>query len=354
MASFLNSTPELRAQIQYLRALYQKKSSLAFDISQLKIKLTHRQTNTDYKDLRLAQTNSKVLSKKLEELETNYKTIKSEEFTPIPKESEENIRSMVNESLSSFCQIEGILEDAKNSENYLNLLKEKFSHMKDEFERKKVRLGLNEKYLVGNSENRDLVVDLNEDLQEISEKLKSYSEENERLGVRKLMISKSHRKSVEKIKIYHQLSDNAMRLRSKLLFRKELRNSISNAELELEFHFQRVQKEEDRLNELEQESQETTKYLSRYESELGKLDEYIVKLENKLDAMYREREDLSHHPKSVSQGSENNKEVADESVTVSLTSLLTNFHQMRKDKDSLIAENNKLKEKLLGLFSSKN
>lgn len=352
MASFLNSTPELRGQIQYLRALYQKKSSLAYNISQLKIKLTHRQTNTDYKDLRLAQTNSKVLSKKLEELESTYRTIKSEEFIPISKESQENLKNIVDESLSSFCKIEGILEDAKNSENYLNLLKEKFNHMKDEFERKKVRFGLNEKYLVGNSESRDMMSELNEDLREMSEKLASYSEENERLSAKKSMITKSHRKSVEKIKIYHQLSDNAMRLRSKLLFRKELRNSISNAELELEYHFQRVQKEEDRLTELEQESQETTKYLSRYESELRKLDEYIVKLENKLDVMYREREDLSHHPKSVSLGSEN-KEMADESITVSLTSLLTGFHQMRKDKDTLIAENNILKKKLLGLFSSK-
>ena len=109
--------------------------------------------------------------------------------------------------------------------------------------------------------------------------------------------------------------------------------------------------EEDRLREAEADEELESKHASSYEQELERLDEHVAKLEDKLDAMYREKEDLTQRPKSLSLPSENKE--PEDSVTVSLVGLLTGFHKMRQDKDSLVAENNKLKEKLMGLFGPK-
>ena len=351
MSSVCGPSSEVLAQLTYLRAMYQKKSALAYDISQLKIKSTHRQTNTDYKELRELLTTSKIISKKLEELAYSHKTTKQVRIPDITPENKENLESILQESSSNIEHMENMLNDAQDTEKYLKLLIEKFNHMKEDYERKKLKKTQNEKNLLISKESREVLTDLEEEIEEMKEKIRSFDQENERMTEKKSSISRTHRKSVEKIKIYHQLSENAMRLRSKLLFRKDLRHSISNAELELEFHSQRVQREEDKLIEIEAESEQESKYLGTYEQELEKLDEYIAKLEDKLDNMYREKEDLMQRPKSISIPSDTKE--PEESVTVSLVGLLTGFNKMRQEKDSLIAENNKLKEKLMGLFNSK-
>jgi chromosome segregation ATPase len=351
MSSVFGPSSEVLAQLSYLRALYQKKSALTFDISQLKIKLTHRQTSTDYKELRECSTTSKIISKKLEELQYSHKSAKNTEIPPISSETKESLQEILQVSSSNIETMEQMLHEAQDSQKYSNLLKEKFNFLQEEYERKRVRKAFNEKNLATSSEFREILADLEAEIAETTEKIAGFDQENERLMNKKRSISRTHRKSVEKIKIYHQLSENAMRLRSKLLFRKDLRHSISNAELELEFHSQRVQKEEDKLSELEAEIEQDQKYLGSYEQELNKLDEYIAKLEYKLDNFYREKEDLMQRPKSISVPSENKE--PEDSVTLSLVGLLSGFNKMREEKDSLIAENNKLKEKLMGLFNSK-
>ena len=331
--------------------MYQKKSALAYDLSQLKIKLTHRQTNTDYKELRELLTKSKVISKQLEELSSSHSTSHKTRLPDISQATKENLQSLVSESTSNIESLQSMLTDAQDTEKYLNLLKEKHSHMQDELERKRHKKTQNEGSLFRSQDSREVLADLVTDLSELKEKLQSFDQEIQKMTERKASISRTHRKSVEKIKIYHQLSEAAMRLRSKLLFRKDLQHSVSNAELEIDFQSQRVQKEEDRLREAEADEELESKHASSYEQELERLDEHVAKLEDKLDAMYREKEDLTQRPKSLSLPSENKE--PEDSVTVSLVGLLTGFHKMRQDKDSLVAENNKLKEKLMGLFGPK-
>lgn len=327
--------------------MYQKKSALSYDISQLKIKSTYRQTNTDYKELRELLTTSKIISKRLEELSYSHNTSKKTQIPEITQETKENLRSLLEESSSNINFLSSMLNDSQDTEKYLNLVKEKYSQMQEEFERKQQKKTQNEKNLFSCQDSREVLADLESDISELKEKLQSFDEENEKMTEQKLSISRTHRKSVEKIKIYHSLSENAMRLRSKLLFRKDLQDSILKAEHEIDFQSQRVKKEEDKLRELEADS----KYITSYNQELARLDEHISKLEDKLDSVYRVKEDLLQRSKSLSAPSENKE--AEDSITVSLLGMLTGFDKMRRDKDSLVTENNKLKAKLMSLFTSK-
>lgn len=345
---------DVRALVQLLRAHVQNKSFLTYQINQLKIKNSYRQSNSDFRDFRDLANLSKILNKKLLDLKMIHSALKEAEFKTLSAEATQKLIEIIMSSESNMNGISHILRETEEAEKYLCLLREKNTQVKESLELKTYQYNTNNAILFKNSDKQKAVEDLESEVNDMKDKLDSLSRENEKLFEKKAKITSHQRKSVDRIKIFQHLSESAVRLRSKLLFKEELKRNIKNAEIELNNHDNQVKRERDRLQILEEEIEENVKFAAKYEVELSEMQMKIRKLENSLEDLYREREELIHKPElEKNYADSRNQGDNEESVTISLSSLLQGFNEMRKEKESLIEENNKLKQRITSLFSSK-
>ena len=105
---------------------------------------------------------------------------------------------------------------------------------------------------------------------------------------------------------------------------------------------------------MEEETEENLKFAARYEVDLYEARKYLKKLEIRLEGLYREREELMGNQVSqYSFAKTKSIDGLDEGETISLNSLMTGFSEMKKEKETLIQENNRLKERISKLFQAK-
>jgi septal ring factor EnvC (AmiA/AmiB activator) len=175
--------------------------------------------------------------------------------------------------------------------------------------------------------------------------LEQFSIEIQALQEKKMKIMNRRRTSVDKVKIFHQLSDLALSFRSKLLLREELKKNLKNAESELEDLFRKVNEEQEKLQIIEAENESDKKYASRYEVDLDELQKNIEKKKKSLEKLLGEKKALI--------SDEGNKEGFEEGETVFLSGWVNGMNEMQKEKISLMEENFKLKERISRLYSPK-
>jgi hypothetical protein len=250
---------------------------------------------------------------------------------------------------SCIKEIEPKLEIARN----VFSLNFELETMNDEMQ-KKINL-LNEEYqdkLIKSNEMRvfledyDIQVNLSETLErETSDYLQEvlhYKHEIDELNKKKVKVAARKRDSVEKVKIFQQLSNFAVQLRSKLLLKDELVKTIRLAEEELDRLHQEVSEKQRKLQEFESEKEELLKSSAMFEVDFYELRKKAKKLELQLESLKTQKNNLCESPKASIQ-SQNS---LNEGETLSFPSILSGLKQIQKEKASLFEENLKLKEKL--------
>ena len=351
----LSENTELRAKVQLLRAYVQTKNNLGFQISQLKIRNSYRQSNTDFRDFKDMGNIGKLLHKKLQDVKSIHLALKSPNVQKHSYASVNKLLEVILSSEGNMKDIDNILSETMTSENYLELLREKYIQVKEIANAESEQYNLNRVELEKKAEKMKYLRTLEEEISEIRSEVENLNKENQMLKKKEQMINNNKCRSVEKVKCFKHLSESALKLRSKLLFREELQRNIRNAELELEYHFEKVNKEKQRMQGLDLESEENMKYAAKYELDLYELRREGKRQEMKMDNLYQIRDELIEQCKIEADKKipcmpvENNEE----SLTISLTGLFSGFNEMKREKDSLIAENNKLKQKISSLFGAK-
>jgi hypothetical protein len=273
---------EIRGQLELLKALMQNKSSLTYELNQIKIQASYNQSNSSHRDLKELITLSKTIKKKLSDLNSSHENLKNTEIKADSPETINKIVDLISYSQDNVGQIESLLKEFEDIERLVGLLKQRFELLSQEYQKKKLSLAVNERYLDDNTPEVMVFKELATEIKEYEAELEFYGQENDKMFEKKVSRKKNRRSSVQKVKIYQQMSEEGLKLRSKLLIKQDLEKNIKHAEEELKYHFSKVEKEENRLKELESDFALNSNTQS-LEEELKSLETEIQALENELE-----------------------------------------------------------------------
>jgi chromosome segregation ATPase len=336
---------DIQSQLQLLKSLIQSKSSLLYEINNCKIGLSFSHSNAEFRDFKQLVNLSKIISSKLKDLTVVKNLLNSLEFKSISPESLTQISEIVDSSEFNISQIDQLLNSLMSSEKYLQALKEKHNQLSQEYEKKRKRQTLNDAEIIEVSPDLFLLHSLNQEIHDYQSELEDISQSIKKLEEKKAMAGANRRGSLEKIKKFHQMSEEALKLQSKTLMKKDLEASLMKAESQIDLHARRVEKDKKKLESLQEELNESHSDEGKLEEVLERLNSEVNRLESKIENYYGEREELIN-PAVLGL----RRDTQEDSVTISLIGLMTGFDEMRREKDSLVLENLKLKEKITSLF----
>ncbi|OMJ78525.1 hypothetical protein SteCoe_21630 [Stentor coeruleus] len=345
---------DLRAQVRLYKAYLMQKTTLSYQISQIKIKNTYRQSNSDFRDFKEMANLGKIFQKKLLDYKNIRNSLSASQIKQLSPKELTKVINMISASEERCNEIENLFSQNFSSENLVNMLKEKCIYLEDLIKSKLQKYKENENNITFSSEQRETVNALEDQIEDYKAELNIFLEENKELEAKKARINLRKRTSFERIKNYQMLSESALQLRSKLLLRNELKNNVLNAEKELENLSENIEYKKSRISMMEEETEENMKFAAHFEVDLYEARKKLKKIEMHLEGLYKERDEIMGIYENKYQAKEiKGNDNLEEGETVSLTSLITGFHEMNKEKETLIQENNKLKERISKLFRSK-
>lgn len=343
---------QIRGQLELLKALMQSKSNLTYELNQIRIRDSYHQSNVGYRDLKGLITLSKTIKKKLSDLNLSHENLKNTEIQADSPETISKLVDLISYSQENVGQVESLLKEFEDAQRLLSLLKQRYGLLSQEYQKKQLSIAVNERYLNDNTPEVMAYKELAEEIKDFEAELEFFGQENDKMFEKKVSRKKNRRSSVQKVKIYQQMSEDALKLRSKLLIKQDLEKNIKHAGEELKYHFCQVEKEENRLKELESDLALNSNTES-LEEELKNLENEIQTLENEIENDYREREELINPVVlGFNLNDRQNKTSSDDSLTVSLAGLIAGFKEMRCEKESLIEQNNRLKQRITNLFNA--
>jgi hypothetical protein len=340
----------LRAEVSLLRAYFQQKSSLEYEISNLKIRNNYFNNSSNSRALKDIISTLKLSIRRLEDIRFLKSSASSPELDSISAEPQK-IEEIMEKSMNNVNKLEAILADTQQAEHFNSLLKEKYNSLKERWERMKIVNKANEKLLRQNEYKMETFQGLEAEVLFYNKELENINIENLKMTSLKNVSESQKQRNVERVKIYSRLSAEAIKLRSKRLFCTELQKHIKTAELELEHHQIKASQEKERVDELERESIDD-RPIEYFEEEVQKVNEKTEKLEKRIEELLKEKEENLESPKGKSIGDSKVIE-SDDSLTLSITSLFNGFQEIRREKESLIVENNELKQMISKLFAAK-
>jgi L-rhamnose mutarotase len=150
--------------------------------------------------------------------------------------------------------------------------------------------------------------------------------------------------SFHNMKVYHQLSDNALKLQSRLSMKNELIKNLKIAEKEVEGLRKRIENSQQKIKLLKQEVKVQESYSKQHEPELMQLNHMFQKLNIRLYALYQEKDDLLELLSADVQDAQDLDYEEDE--TVQIPDWSSRISEIKKEKDLISEENRRLKEKI--------
>ena len=337
---------DVQSQLQLLKALIQTKSNLMFELNQAKIQNSFRNSNADFKDFKELVNLSKMINHKLNELKELSEITKTLKLGSAQPEDLKQISGIVSSSASNIIEIEKMLKASEDSTALVKALKERYGQLCQEYERKKANFSFDSEFF--NDASHDVIF-YNSLLAEVNSyktQLESLNKQIQDIKAKQDKKASSRRSSVEKMKIFQYLSQEALKLQSKFLMKQDLEKTFNKAQKELEKQEARVNKEKSKIEKLKNQLNGSLDPQD-YNNELKLVQEQVGKIEGKIENLYKEREELIN-PRVL--GLDIRNENQEDSVTVSLITLMTGFNEMRREKETLFQENQRLKEKITNLF----
>ena len=345
--NFAQSDPEIRAQIQLLRAHMEHKTGLQYEISQIKIKNSYKQSNSDYKDSRDMSNLTKMLNKKLVDVKNTTNKIKHLQLKQVSKET---LGSLVD----SIKVLEPHLDISRNLfslnfqiENGVDTYLKYYESKSQEYYEKSEVFAQNQETLNQTFEQSECFEHLENEISDYQAELEQFTHEIEVMKDKKQKILSRRRTSVDKVKIFHQLSELALNLRSKLLLREELSKNFKCAESEIEDLNRKINQEKERIDQIELENEEDRKYAAKYTLDLDELYGNIDKQLLRIKKLNEEKMILASKVENKSNAG------FDEGETVFLSGWMSGLNKMQKEKMSLMEENSKLKQRISSLYYAK-
>lgn len=345
----LNTDPEIVSQIQLYKAFLHQKVNLNYEISYLKIKKSYIQSNSEYRDLKELIALSKVLLKRLNEIRQINRSIRK-------NPPDQSIRSScLSRFLSTLNKSDGFFDIQRNIfslnfalETHVESLKEKFEKFSQDYEDKLNHYRTNEAILNYNSEHFDNLNSLEQEIYEIQINLYSLNSHNKSIQAEKQKKSQMIKNSLNTIKNYHKLSENALKLRSKLQLKEDLMKSVTITEHELQILSNKVEINRIKVNDLECQTNEISRLSPIFSQELSELNQRIQKLQSKLNLFNTEKSSLLM---KLCNEDRDKDEDYEEEDTLSLPGWTFGFDKMVKDKEKLMDENQKLKDRISRLIN---
>lgn len=340
----LKTDSAIVSQIQLYKAFLHQKVNLNYEISYMKIKKNYIQSNSEYRDLKEFIALSKVLLKRLNEIRQINRNIRK-------NPPDQSIRaSSLNRFLSTLKESDDFLGVQRSIfslnfalETQVESLKEKFEKSSQDYEDKLNQYRTNEAILEYNSEHLDTLNSLEQEIYDIQVELYSLNSKNKSIQAEKQKKTQLIKNSLNTIKNYQKLSENALKLRSKLQLQENLNKSISITEHELHTLNNKVELNRIRLKDLESESSQLSRLSPIFSQELSEWNQRIQKLQSKLDSFNAEKSSLLS---KLCNNDSNKEEDYEEEDTEKLSGWNIGFEQMAKDKEKLMDENKKLKDRI--------
>lgn len=342
MQSFTGADTEIVAQVNLLKAYLQQKVRLNQQIGLMKVKASYLQSNNDFKVLKEIQAVIKLMSKRLNDLRMINNCLHKHPITAFR-------RGNFDEFLKTVLDNEQYLEVPRNifsinfeKETENEELKEKYEALVQEFELKVDQC----KHIEATYEQDSIflkhLAGLEQEVYDLQLRISDLSSGNKRFEEQKVKKRIMRKSSFEKIKIFHRLSENALKLRSKLLLRQEMTKNLAVAEEELQNMQIKINEDEENISLLQQENKIRGKNLANDEEELMELKKKRLKIEMRLEGLKAEKDDLL----KILFGANDLDEEFDEDETLQGVSWSVGFEKMQKEKNLLFEENQKLKERI--------
>ena len=205
---------DIRAQIQLLKAYFQKKNSIDYEISSLKITKNYRQSNSEYKDFKDLGALTKILNKKLNELRTLRNQISALEINEFSTQAVDNIPE--TDLLGKKEFMDSLAEANSRAEKSLLPLKQNLSDLRSIVDQKALIYNVNDFKIRQNQVKIDKLQELNKDVREFYSNIKRFHEANSKIIQVIKRNSGRTRKNVKKTTNYESLAEKAAKLRSKI------------------------------------------------------------------------------------------------------------------------------------------
>lgn len=320
----------------------EQKARLNYEISQIKIAKNYSRSNADHKDCRDLSSLCKMLGKRLGESRNLRILVKSLEV----KEINAEVLSQLKEFVGNCCEkleVPGELVVVNEElESGLRKIICEFRVMEEKYQAKGEEFFKNQYLIAEVNEQRIALSQLEKEVGNYIEEIEFFKKGIAELENKKVCAGKA-RKSVDKIKIFHQLSDDALKLRSKLLLQKELSKDLQNAEEELEDLQRKVSNQQDSLKHLQRAFDQDTKASESLTSDLSNLHQYIKTTEKKLQSLNQLKTIYTHSIES------RKKNLSEEGKVL----YIDYFTQIHNENLSLTEQSEKLKKRISRLSTSK-
>ena len=355
MNGLTDTDPEIVAQVSTLKAAYSYKLSLIHQINKLKFRNNYQKSNKDFKDLKDLAPICKIMWKRFDSIRRTLSSIQK-----IPKTHSNP--SKLSDSLSILSQVESNLEVPRqlfslnfNNETALEDLKSALDDLSSEYEAKCKIFNESESAISNHVALSTALPQLEAEVEELSQIRAFFFEKYSKSQQMRNNSKINRKKSFEKIKLFQKLSENGVILRSKLLLKQELLSNLKIAGNEYESLSGKIKEDEEAINVLEIETKETAKETSRMQEELVDWKKEICRLQMRLQGLYGEKDTLLEwiYDRKDSKDSKDSKDEYVEDETVQISSWVSGFDEMLKEKESLVNENKKLKDRIGRLMNSR-
>ena len=343
MQSTLSSSdPEIVSQVQLLKACLLRKSSLYSDINLMKIKKNYVQSNNDYRDYREIITVLKAVNKRLTDIRQMTRYIKKS-LKPQSRPFNFDPSLLIEDSALDLPR--HIFSFNFELETYIDSLKSHFENLSLDYDEKIEACKHQDSIIQYNDQMIDQVESLESEVAELQDKVQDLRSARELIKEKQAKRSEVRKLSFNNMKVYHKLSDNALKLQSRLSMKGELMKNIKITEREIEILDRRIDNNSKKVKLMEQEAKVQARVKKQHEPELVELNKRISVLNVKLEAMYREKDDLLEFLSA-----DHGDEEYEEDETLQITDWSTRISEIKKEKE-LIAEENKRLEQTISKWT---
>ncbi|OMJ74551.1 hypothetical protein SteCoe_26513 [Stentor coeruleus] len=318
--------PEIRALSQKINTAIQAKSTLQYQISQLKFLQEAKKAYPDIKEVKEAQIQNLKLSKEIKDTENLLNMIKGNEMQnediKVLEETYEKLKKMLADRDDEIKQLEEEVQfEAKTLEEY----QENLNNLNEESIKIKAELDLlmqSEKYKTIKS-LEDTIEQLELTLEQKSLEFKNQNpspEEPSGRTSRRTSITKVHQQLIMEIKRKGELEETLREMRAKAEGSKE-----SYLGEELRNEIQRLDAEEKELLSLIEEAEQKKRQLDKNRNEM----------ESRVSP-YDQHKDF---------------DLLESRFESSIATLMSGVGDIRNEKDAINEENKKLKMEITGILS---
>lgn len=330
------SDVEIVSQIQLLKACLLRKSSLYSDINLIKIRRNYIQSNNDYRDYKEIMTVIKAVNKRLTEIRQMTRYI---------------IKSLKPESKSldfdpSLLALDSDLDIPRHIfsfnfelETYIDSLKTHFEDLNLDYDKKIEICKHQDSVIEYNDEILSQIQNLESEILNLKDKVEGLRSAKDSIQETKQKRSLVRKMSLNNMKVYHKLSDNALKLQSRLLMKNELVKNLKMSEREIEGLERRIESNSKKVKLLEQEAKVQAREKKQHEPELVEVNKRTVVLNLKLQDMYAELDRLL---KFMCAGWRD--EEIEEDETLQISDWSSRISEIKKEKELIAIENKRLKE----------